>query len=1223
MTNKHLTRTPSDLIKKKLEILLSSVNNFYNNSSMVVEEDLVGLYNSAISTFFESMDGSITSIISKFIPGLPADPTKYNIFTNTIGMDIEALFAEIGVLDKLIASSYNSIIANREQVLQISKRTANKLGDYLLYADPSLGAGFFFGDSFNSAERLDIGSSLVDTEECFHGQDEGVILLPLDGSPQRPEIKSIIINDRSNGSPGNNIESDIFGKDDISVIGDGEPDTWFEYDKVTAYESDTPLILDITITLKKLSIINHIHINPINFGSSTPIKITTIETSKDGKEYTSIKDELPIKDFVPEDEDNIFELSAATNKYAGEGFYSFLPRKAQYVHLVFEQYTPYAVVGSDNIQRLRYAIGLRDINIYGRKFKTEGSIVSTSFTSEKEIKKVSLWASENPIERSTLADITHAISHNDGATWLPIQPTRRSENNIEEVINFNTIATNAIQTSSPVQSLRHKVYMKRDTAAFNENITIKEERIPKTELVSVPASSTPQINLEEQPISDTVKITLPFWGSYSCPRARAGTAVAGESFQMELDHVDFNVDVPAIDTLRFALPYKGFSNLKDHIRVFINGEQIEYCLKDESYLDFPSDTSYTTIDENSKVYFLNKEGTELQFGVLDSDRITRRGFLPPGGSRISVVLDGDNPSLELTDQGYILNLSASSDGFKQNMNLVYFENIDSNEAIDFQMDLPLGKTKAKTTSSLGSSFASIGTVTQTNKNIISSSQKVGTGLSSSQRAGRGQTSSKTTKNNSSSVQNSVKPVELIEQNSRIQKTALAAKAATEARRAQIQNAENFAIAEKNAKEYELAHQYELVTDGDGGILPPIFNEDTAIIEEYSSAGALLPASWTRKDFIDGDIELKDLNPSTGQWVVNERYFSFDSYTGTVHLGGETSSEYKTIFKCKRLKASVVPDYNWEFYRDFNSGKIYTDRLLLSNSAVKTIGKTISVSASQKSVSLVPTNVKQHDWFNQRVVKGTVKLDPSLFSEGSKPIEVPFKDGYSELNNTIEVLNEKITFGTAVDNLYTFTLKNIYGSKSLVSSPGFAAVRNSQTVLEPINIFEQYVTTTPENNGEWTYNNDGEVQVYYSSTILFEHIVSYKYVNGDPGVNFSGLYSIDYNNGIVHFANPTVLSGNIKFSVSIYSAFYNIAEVIPDSEIEEINEENKKITLSSYLGLKFLKLDTAQKARPQFMKVTYEYYKKSTESIKDLEPYFSPICKDIAFRSITADLLEEL
>jgi hypothetical protein len=125
------------------------------------------------------------------------------------------------------------------------------------------------------------------------------------------------------------------------------------------------------------------------------------------------------------------------------------------------------------------------------------------------------------------------------------------------------------------------------------------------------------------------------------------------------------------------------------------------------------------------------------------------------------------------------------------------------------------------------------------------------------------------------------------------------------------------------------------------------------------------------------------------------------------------------------------------------------------------------------------------------------------------------------------------------------------------------------------------------------------------------------------VDTSGLYSIDYNTGTAHFAEAISRDGTVEFEISIYSAFYNIAETVNDGDIKEIDEEGRKVTLSNSLGMKFLKLSTVLQARPKYIKLIYEYYKKSTESLKDLEPYFSPICKDVAFKAVTSDVLEEL
>lgn len=1181
MANKHLSQNPYSLAVSKLKVLLESINTLYSSGRMVTESDLSSAYNEAIYTFLDSLDGSITKTTTEFLAGQPADPIQYNLLLNAIRKDLEILFLEISALDKLVTSSFNSISAARDNVLERSRIVSNKLGDYLLYADPTLGAGYFFGDSFNTSERIELNSSLVDTDECFLSTEEGVVLLPLDGNPDRPEVETYIINKPSNGTLGNNADPDITGKDNLASLGDNEPNTWIEYDRVTAYESDTPLVLDLTIVLRDISVINHIHINPINFGTPTPVKIKTLETSKDGKEFQSIKDEVPIADFTPEDEDNNFELSAATNKYAGEGFYSFLPRRVQYIHVVLEQSTPYAV-NTVNGVRLRYAIGIRDINVLGRRFKTEGSLVSTPFTSSREIRKLSLWASENPTEESILADITHAISQDDGATWYDIQPSSRSTFQTDEVVNFNNISENAIETVSPVDTLRHKIYMTRDTESFNSDITISEEKIEKTDILPVPIGGEVDVTLTEEPIEESVKVVLPFWGSYSCPRPRYGTSVQGESLPMELDTVEFNVDVPPINTLRFQLPYKNFPNLKEHLRVFVNNEQVEFCHKDLAYLNYPTDTSYDVdpIDENSKVYFLNKNGSELQFGYTDSSGAVR-GFVPPNGAKISAVLDGDNPQLELTDQGYVLKLSASSDGFKENTNIVFFRNGTLDEAKDIDIQMPRGKRTVNVPlSKAGSKITNQGTK-------VTAEQQL--------------------------KWNEKKTVE----------DDLIGKKITK---------EDAEKVEYNVDELNYEDNLVVSAEGDEGIIPKLFIDpfsaedpsgESISIKEYSPSGVLIEDRvWTAVPFIDGEQELRtQILPAT-PWVYGENLFSFDAYTGTIHISNDTSLDSNTIFSCKKVDGETIKKEDWEFYKDPISSKVDTSRIILNETNVITLDNRIPILGAATTLDLTPYNSKAHDWFNKRVVKGSVSISPSVFSAGVKAVEVPFIDGKSELTNVVTIESEEINFGTAVGGIYTFSLQNISTDQPIIGLPGFAATRDDTTVDSPTNIFQTYKTTPLTVDGDWGYV-DGEVSVRWTASDPGAHTVTYRYEEDDPGVDAKGLYSIDYENGVLHLATGAAANGTVKFKTSLYSAFYNIAEVVQPSSIKEISEEEKRITFNPAFSMSFLKMNTASKARPQYMRVVYDYYKKTTESIKDLEPYFSPICKDIAFRAVTADILEEL
>lgn len=1193
MPNRHLSQPPTELLRERLQVLLENVDSMYRSKTSVSEEDLVSSYSYAMRVFLKSLDGSIIGAVSKILKGSPANPLRYNIFTDSILRDMEAIYAEMGALDKMVVGSFNSIIAEREQALQISKRVSDKLGTYLLYADPSLGAGYFFGDSFNGAENIEVGSTLLDTSECFLGQDEGVVLLPLDGDPVRPKIKSYVINKPSNGNAGNNYEIGVVGHDAIEAVGDGEPNTWFEYEKVSAYESNIPLVLDITIVFDQLAVINHININPINFGTPSPVYITTLETSKDGLEYMSVKDEVPISDFISEDEENTFSLSPATAKFSGQGFYSFLPRKAQFVHIVLEQYTPYAI-NTDNGMRLRYAIGLRDINVFGRKFKPEGSLISRPFNIDGDARKVALFASENPVDKSVLADVLHFISENDGATWRPIQPQDRAGFDIPEVIDYNTIAGSSIITTIPVTTLRHKIHMKRDTKAFDGNVTLKEEKLPQVDIVNIPIGGDFSISTSQKPIKETVRVLLPFYGSYSCPRARYGAVVQGQPMPMDMDMLEFNVDVPAstsdgaTDVLRFDLPYSTFENLPEHMRVFYNGSQIEYCAKDADALGqtpgITSYTSYAEVDANSKVYFLDKGGKQLQFGYIDTNGI-RCGFLPAGGSKIQVCLDGDNPRMELTDQGYVLVLSSSSDGFKEHASIVSMDKLSIDEASDYMIELPAGKDKAKVIPGAKPGIYKI----------------AGQGL---YKVG----SASPSYSNSAHVMVGPKLIDNLE------------------------------------KTIDVTEQ-SIVLEAEDGAMPPVFVEDLSSWEiiEYTTGGTIIDIGsmyfTDKKTFIDGRQELETWNGSA--WVDNPNAYSFDPYSGNVYLGSPPKSDRKTMFKCKTLTATVVPVDNWEYYRHAITGKMNSQKIVLDPKYVVTHKNTRTVQdyrdeislpagSPMKSIQLLGAQPKGHDWFKQRLVKGTLKMDSAIFAAGSKPTEVPFIDGDSELYSVVLVQDELMTLTNTSGYLYTYQLQQINSSQVLCGAPGFGGVRSVSSPDAPPNYFEVYDSGTPTEHGHWTYSVDATtgvctVTVYIGpdGDATAQHATTYKYTLEDSGVDISGLYSVDYATATVHFATPVTNDGNIEFEVSVYSAFYNIAEVVADGDIKEINEEDKKITLSTAFGMRFLKLSTALKARPSFAKIAYEYYKQSTESLKDLEPYFSPICKDIALRAVTSSTLEEL
>jgi len=1131
MTNKFTSPPPTDWVVAKLQVLLDYTNRLYQEGGLSLKEDIIDAYTEAMGLFVDSIDKSIVGVVYPIQAGMPADPVDYNVFSRAILQDLQVLFSQTKVTDSLVSANFNNIIALRDKVLSISRRITSKTADYLLYADPSLGEGFFFGERFNSARHIDIGSSLVEDEECLLNQEEGVVLLPLDGNPERHSVAKYTLNDSSNGELGNNHEAFAEPHSTLEALGDGEPDTWVEYERVTQFASSRPLVLDMTLTLGKESIVNHIHVLPVQFGTPTPPKILTLETSSDGKDYRSVKDEIPISDFFSEEEDDVFELSGKTSKYSGEGYFSFLPRRAKFVHIVIQQGSAYAI-RTNTGEKLRYAIGLKDINIYGRKFKPKGSLVSKAISVNGDATKMSLWASENPTEKSVLADIRHDLSPDDGGSWYSVQPQGRDYVTYPEILNFNNSESDSISTGGEIPSVRHKIIMNRDADKFTGNVVLEQEKKSTVDLVPTTGLSPFLLELQNEPIPETVNASIPVYGSWSCPRERETAGLQSVSPPMDLDFIEAEINSATTDTIRIKLPYKNIPNLPHRLRVFVDGSQWSYSSTKDSDL--------SSLDEESRVYFLDRGGQILKFvHLFDS---VKYGKLPGSGAKVQVCLDGDNPPMRVLDAGPTLMLSGSSDGFKKNVSIVTPRKLES---LQEDTEEPLG-----------------------------------------------------------SVETFVVP-------------------GGDGHKAISLNAGNQTEEEESASAIST------------GTIPPVYDtsEDSFWMTEYSASNTTLELSPTHEDrafysdssevredgyvpFVDGYTEFL----FEGSYHKNR--WTFDPYSGVLYIGGGHRGNHSVRFTYYRRKLKVLSEEDWDYYRSPISGKEDTSRIVLKPSSVYQFEKTVSLSEDDRSASLTDNLFDRHDWWKQKIVRGSIKLSEGILLDDEDkpiaPVEVNFVDGETELTNTTWVSQ---AISAESGTLHSFQLDRIDSEHPLAGAPVFEVATEYPDAVQS-NQFVSQVESPGDisSSGDWCVASNGTVTIKTASSGLIKHKVRYSFEDLNNGIDKRGLFSVDYENNNIHFGSGVAADNNVTFNVTMYSAFYNMSEVIRDDDIEEIDSDNNTIELKTEYAEKFLREPSPQNPAPRYVRVGYSYYEKSTESLKDLEPYFSPICKDIAIRAITKAMM---
>ncbi len=571
--NKNLIPVKTALFQNRLSKIVEQLNRDREVIPAQTKEAIIAEASRLLALFYKSVTGP------RFQPILAVTGTKpeyqdYNTNFNLLKDDIDILFSELENLETVVLEQFNLITAQANRINSRIKKVSSRVSDYSLFSKLPIKNSIFFSDSFADTSKLEPGSSLLNATECEINQAEGIITLPINQSATIPLVITLkpSINSNSNGRAGNNEELDIGNvNDNIQVVLDNNPDTWFEYERVVEEDDGESLLLDFTVNLSQEEIINFIRINPNNFGTKTEIEIVDISTSTDGQIYKSVKDDFPITGFPIQDEENIFKLAPATSKFAGQGLFTFTPRFAKYVKLLLKQVSPYPIQTVQGT-KFRYAIGVRDVDIRKLAYEATGEIVSGIFTSPVSIQKVALRTNQVPTQNSELATITHQISIDDGNSWLDISPVENigvlnTPSAAPEIININTEDENSITTGTDVLSIRYKAVLKRLDDGFTSGSTSFAEEIQETtELKVLPRQEPWAIQLSQKPVIGSVGVLDTAFGSRGNETNKflVGKGIGGKlSFLLPWEDLRLDLEKDSDNKI---------SN-KNIFRVFIGGEE--------------------------------------------------------------------------------------------------------------------------------------------------------------------------------------------------------------------------------------------------------------------------------------------------------------------------------------------------------------------------------------------------------------------------------------------------------------------------------------------------------------------------------------------------------------------------------------------------------------------------------------------------------------------------
>ena len=536
MLNELLNNKQSQVAKTQLLDLLSEVDNAVQSGDLVAVEQINAAVQAAISKACKDIYAPIFKI-NRAATGTTPNPDQYNTIFNQLISDIATVFSELKYTGDIVVANFNRLVSEEQAIVARTKKLYNQLQDLELFSGSSHSRALYVSDDFIGFDNIDFDERFIQGAMCFIDVNQGIVTLPQTTTSTDVIVSDIKINDISNGVVGNNQQLGATRHGNIDDLADSNPDTWFEYEKVVISPVNETLVLSLTITLADEYVVNHVRVNPNNFGTSNWIKIKSIETSVDDRAYTSIKDNLPVEGFIELAQDEDFILSPSTSKFAGQGIYSFTPRKAKYVRLIFEQAQGYWIDTTAG-QYHRYAIGLRDIEVQAIRYSATGTLVSLPFALTEEIRKVALIAVENPVRSSEIAEIEHYISVDDGASWHRLQPTSGEDPEHPKILTFNDESDGAIETDAAPLTIRHKAVLRRKGDGFKADKAAISEKITSTaELRQLPVGEPFNVNLVNTPLPSTVRIINPIFGSkgWTSPRVYVGTSdgTPGQTFMVD------------------------------------------------------------------------------------------------------------------------------------------------------------------------------------------------------------------------------------------------------------------------------------------------------------------------------------------------------------------------------------------------------------------------------------------------------------------------------------------------------------------------------------------------------------------------------------------------------------------------------------------------------------------------------------------------------------------
>lgn len=506
------------------KILLQKFSRMWSYASSLeqrleIETEALGVFEKLLALVYELED--VTQFDHPDLADFTSDFDRAKYFS-------AVNIAKIKALSQMYLEAYNNQQLSILELTGKIRRAKQKKAVLSLWDDNLF--KHVAAEGFFNLDALDTSHS--SGSRCWVNTVQGTLTLPKSSSSKKFP-KKVKIGSSSNGQPGNSDEDVTTNNIKPSFMLDGNPDTWFEYEKLDA----GPLKLSAICEFSQPTIVNELIVTPAALGTGVDFEIVDVFFNIGGGKEITLR-EL-VRGTVPEE---FWTVKTIGNDFQWSA--TFLPVKCQEVTIKFKQEHSYVVRTATNdgrtASRTRYSLGIKSLYFNQTRFEASGGINSTETDLPGSLYACVAYSDIFPNSKS-LFKANLDVSFNGGETWEI------------DVLGMPNSESRSLVLAGNESSFIWRLQLTRNDDAFQTvNSYSEEDVVYDTESISRGVSklfSPARIPLVEQPYNNEVFVMQPKLLTRTTKLrdavviGRTGGAADGEkTFSFPIDIIEEDID---------------------------------------------------------------------------------------------------------------------------------------------------------------------------------------------------------------------------------------------------------------------------------------------------------------------------------------------------------------------------------------------------------------------------------------------------------------------------------------------------------------------------------------------------------------------------------------------------------------------------------------------------------------------------------------------------------